>query len=285
MSNLGDMLRNLVGSGPRAAGPRRSSHGASSFHLHWDLPAESGRHAAEQRLLEVSAVLEVLVPPRVEALYFWALQVDFADGRGIWGGGHTGLQWNRRYPGGTAVNWGGYESPELGGRVLSGTLSSLAGFPDDPNTLSFSWQTSRAYRLHVYPSPDLVGAWRAEVVDLVSAARHVIRDLVPPRGRGSDPGSGAGTGAAYLARPVVWSEVFADCDAPSATVRWSGLRAVAEDGAVLRPRTVRVNYQAAAQGGCPNTTAATDGRGVLQITGVQRSTPQGSALTVPEAAR
>ena len=283
MSSLGDMLRNLVGSGPRAARPRRSANGASSLHLHWDLPASPGRPAAERRLVEVSAVLEVLVPPRVEALYFWAMQVSFADRRGVWGGGHTGLQWNRRYPGGMAVNWGGYESAPLGGRVLSGTLSSLAGFPDDPNTLAFRWQTARAYRLRVYPSPDLVGAWRAEVVDLVSGGRHPIRDLVPPQGRGSDPDSGAG--APYLVRPMVWSEVFADCDAPSVTVRWSGLQGVDEDGDALRPRTVRVNYQAAAEGGCPNTTSATDGRGVLQVTGVARSTPQGSALVVPGTAR
>ena len=278
MASLWDMLRNLVGGGPRAAGPPRVATRASSFHLIWDLPGPpAGPPPAERRLVEVSATLEVLVPPRVEALYFWALQVDLADGRGIWGGGHTGLQWNRRYPGGRAVNWGGYASPELGGRVLSGSASSLPGFADDPNTLAFSWQTERPYRFRVYSSDEFAGAWRAEVVDLVSGDARVIRDLLPSAGRGSGP--------VYLARPLVWSEVFAGCDAPSVTVRWSGLRAVDASGVVLSPETVQVNYQAAAEGGCPNTTVATDALGVLQITGAERSVPQGGVLILPDAAR
>jgi hypothetical protein len=227
--------------------------------------------------VEVSATLEVLVPPRVETLYFWALQIDLADGRGIWGGGHTGLQWNRRYPSGRAVNWGGYSSPDQGGRVLSGSASSLPGFPDDPNTLAFSWQVARPYRFRVYSSDEFPGAWRAEVVDLVSGEARVIRDLLPWAGRGSGP--------VYLARPLVWSEVFAGCEAPSVTVRWSGLQAVDASGVVLRPETVQVNYQAAADGGCPNTTVVTDALGVLQITGVERSVSQGSVLTLPHTAR
>jgi hypothetical protein len=227
--------------------------------------------------VEVSATLEVLLPPRVEALYFWALQVDLADGRGIWGGGHTGLQWNRRYPGGRAVNWGGYASPELGGRVLSGSASSLPGFADDPNTLTFSWRPEHPYRFRVYSSDEFAGAWRAEVVDLVSGEARVIRDLLPSPGRGSGP--------VYLARPLVWSEVFADCDAPSVAVRWSGLQAMDASGVVLRPETVQVNYQAAAEGGCPNTTVATDDLGVLQITGVDRAVSQGSVLAVPDSNR
>ena len=190
------MLRNLVGGGPRAAGPPRVAPRASSFHLIWDLPGPpAGPPPAERRLVEVSATLEVLVPPRVEALYFWALQVDLADGRGIWGGGHTGLQWNRRYPGGRAVNWGGYASPEQGGRVLSGSASSLPGFPDDPNTLAFSWQVARPYRFRVYSSDEFAGAWRAEVVDLVSGEARVIQgpaSLPGPRLGSRLPGAAAG---------------------------------------------------------------------------------------------
>ncbi len=284
MSSLWDTVRNLAGGGPGATGPPRVPQRASSFHLFWDFPApSSGRRPTDRRLAEVSATLEVLVPPRAQALYFWALQVDFADTRGIWGGGHTGLQWNRRYPGGTAVNWGGYESAESGGRVLSGTVSSLPGFADDPHTLAFAWRALRAYRFRVYPSPDLGGAWRAEVADLASGAVHVIRDLVPPAGRGSSAGLQplGGTDSVHLVRPMVWSEVFAPCDAPSVTVRWSDLQAVEEGGAVLRPEAVRVNYQAAGAGGCPNTTVATDGTGVLQITAAGRSAAQGSRLILP----
>ncbi len=268
------MLQSLAGGGPREAGPPRAPNGASSFHLLWQMPGGSG---PQDRTVEVSAVLEVLVPPRVKALYFWALQVDLADERGVWGGGHTGLQWNRRYPDGTAVNWGGYASQSQGGVVLAGTTSPLGGFPDDPNTLAYSWQPERPYRLRVYPSPETRGAWRAEVTDLASAVTSTIRDLLPPPGRG-------GTGS-HLARPLVWAEVFAECDAPSVTVRWSELQAVDDNGVVLHAEAVKVNYQSWSAGGCPNTTVAVDqAGGVLQVTNTPRLVEQGAVLALPDRA-
>ncbi len=268
MSRLVDFLRSLVG--PRKAGPRLSPNGASSFHLIWELPAGLGLHP---RLAEVSAVLEVVEPPKEPALRFWALQADLVDDGGVWGGGHTGLQWNRRYPGGRAVNWGGYRSPELGGQVLAGTPSSLPGFPDDPNTLSYAWEPARPYRLRVYRSPDIAGAWRAEVTDLWSGVPTVIRDLLPEPGRG--------VSGSHLSRPIVWSEVFADCEAPSVTVRWSDLAAVDESGSSVRVDTVRVNYQPPDQGGCSNTTALADeSGGVLQVTNVPRLVEQDARLTL-----
>jgi len=272
------MVRSLVRGSPALGGPPRTSHArrASSFHLIWDLPgAVPGSRRDHERLVEASAVLEVLAPPQVEELYFWALQVDFADESGVWGGGHTGLQWNRRYPRGTAVNWGGYASSQLGGSVLQGTRSSLPGFADDPNTMSFSWEADRAYRFRVYPSPDTPGAWRAEVTDLTTGGNSPIRDLLPLPGRGLGP--------AGLLRPLVWSEVFADCDAPSVTVRWSELQAVDAAGIRHRPETLIANYQSAVDGGCPNTTVMTDERGILQTTSVERSTAQGSRLKLPTA--
>ncbi|MBN1319987.1 MAG: hypothetical protein JXA87_04010 [Thermoleophilia bacterium] len=285
MSRLGDFLRNLIGRGPREAGApevnarhaetRHSPNGASSFHLIWESFIGPAPHP---RLAEVSAVLEVIEPPGVEALYFWALQVDLADDRGVWGGGHTGLQWNRRYPGGRAVNWGGYRSPEQGGQVLAGTLSSLPGFSGDPNTLTYAWETGRPYRLRVYRSPDIVGAWRAEVTDLWSGVSTVIRDLLPDAGRG--------VAGSYLTRPIVWSEVFADCEAPSVTVRWSDLTAVDEGGSVVRPEAVRVNYQSPQDGGCSNTTALADENGgLLQVTNVPRLVEQGAVLPLSGSAR
>ena len=51
------------------------------------------------------------------------------------------------------------------------------------------------------------GRWRGEVTDLGSGAVTVVRELLCP-----------GTA---LADPVVWSEVFAPCDAPGTAVRWS----------------------------------------------------------------
>jgi hypothetical protein len=263
--------RPRVEGGPRDAGPPRSANSASSFHLDWQMPRHSGR---DERLAEVSAVLEIVVPPEVPALYFWALQVDFVDDRGIWGGAHTGLQWNRRYPDGTAVNWGGYASRELGGGVLTGTTSALSGFADDPNTLAYPWQPGLPYRLRVYRSPGAPGAWRAEVTDLRSGLSSVIRDLLPAPRRG--------TGSSYLARPIVWSEVFADCDAPSVTVRWSNLQALDEKGTVIRPEGVRVNYQAVQEGGCSNTSIGVDqAGGVLQVTNVPRIVEQGTILAMP----
>jgi len=270
MSWLTDMLNRVVWGGPRAAGPPRSANSASSFHLIWEMPSGRGR---ADGYAEVSAVLEVLVPPRVPALYFWALQVDFARAGKTLGGAHTGLQWNRRYPNSRAINWGGYASSDRGGSVLSGTRSELPGFADDPNTLSYDWVPGRPYRLRVSGSPDLPGAWRAEVTDLVAGVSSVIRGLFPEESPQSE--------GAYLLRPLVWSEVFAECDAPSVTVRWSDLQALDRDGAPVRPTAVRVNYQAWDAGGCPNTTAMTDNDGLLQITNTERVVAPGTLLPVP----
>jgi hypothetical protein len=220
--------------------------------------------ARSAQLVEVSARLEVLLPPAVPALYFWALQADFLDGTRERGGAHTGLQWNRRYPGGRAVNWGGYASQQDGGAILPGSVSELPGFPDDPHTLAYLWEANRPYGLRIFRSPDRLGAWRAEVTDMVSGDRTSIRDLFVDGDR--------------LARPMVWSEVFADCDAPSVTVRWSDLRALDQTGSVIRPDSVRVNYQSIGEGGCANTTVTTDGRGFLQVTKAPRETPQGATL-------
>jgi hypothetical protein len=258
---------------------------ASSSHLFWQMPGA----ARNARLVDVSAVLEVVVPPSVSALYFWALQVDFVDSRGIWGGGHTGLQWNRRYPGSTAVNWGGYASAERGGAVLPGSISGLPGFDDDPNTVGYPWLPGRPYRLRVHRSPDVPGAWRAEVTDVVSSRATVVRDIwserTPRPGlirRLFSGGRGAGEVAdepGFLVRPMVWSEVFAECDDPSVTVRWSELQAVDEAGRVWLPDAVAVNYQPGRDGGCPNTNSvATANGGFTQVTNTRRLVPQGARI-------
>lgn len=242
----------------RIAGRPTSANGASSFHLLWNLPSA-------RPLVEVSAVVEVIAPPAVDSLYFWALQVDFVDGRFTHGGAHAGLQWNARHPGNTAVNWGGYRTAERGGHELQGSASSLAGAPDDPNTRNYPWRTNHPYRLVVSTAPGQPGVWRAEIVDQTSGASTIIRDL-----------HGGGN---RLARPVVWSEVFADCGAPPVAVRWSDLRAVDEDGLDVRPKEVRVNYQRYEDGGCSNTAVVKDDNGgVRQISGVRRTTRQGTVI-------
>ncbi len=61
-----------------------------SFHLYWELVSPAR---------EVAVTLEVLEPPSVDRLYFWALQASFLDASGSQGAGHLGLQWNPALPG------------------------------------------------------------------------------------------------------------------------------------------------------------------------------------------
>jgi hypothetical protein len=78
---------------------------------------------------------------------------------------------------------------------------------------------------------------------------------------------------------MVWSEVFARCDDPSVTVRWSDFEVANDRGDRFAPTAVAVNYQSHADGGCANTTSVLDGDGgVLQVTNSERTTPQGAAL-------
>lgn len=282
MGGFGDRLRALTkamttavtGGGPREAGPPRSPNGASSFHLIWEMP----RTAAASRLVEVSVVLEVLVPPRVPSLYFWALQVDFEEDGLTWGGGHTGLQWNRRFPGNAAVNWGGYASQERGGAVLSGSQPLLRAFSGDPNTMAFDWQPRRPYRLRVHRSSKSPGAWRSEITDLQTGEATTIRDLMYPGRPAAAAGRAAAAHSGHLRQPMVWSEVFADCDAPSVAVRWSDLAGTTEEGVTVRPEAVRVNYQVRQAGGCSNTSVRRDDRGLLQLTNTPREIGQGTRL-------
>jgi hypothetical protein len=245
------------GSGRRTTGEPRSANGASSFHLTWVLPPTPP-------LVEVSAVLEVVTPPAVDRLYFWALQVAFGDGGADRGAAHVGLQWNRRHPGGRAVNWGGYAP---GGGLLRGSPSPLPSAPDDPNTRDFAWEPGRPYRLSVSRSPDEAGAWRGHVVDVESGVTTVVRDLY--------------AGGDVLVRPVVWSEVFARCEHPSVTVRWSGFEAVTAAGERVRPTGLAVNYQATVAGGCDNTLSLADGAGgVLQVTRTDRRPTPGDVIVL-----
>jgi hypothetical protein len=225
--------------------------GASSFHLTWRLPPAAGH------LVEASARLEVLAAPVVEHLYFWALQVSFPGA----GAAHLGLQWNRTFPSFGAANWGGYAS---GGGLLPGTASSLTSSPNDPNTRDFPWQPARPYRLRVARVEP--GVWRGEITDTTTGTASVVRNLHAP--------------SEFLGEPMVWSEVFARCDDPSVTVRWSDFEIVSERGARFVPDGLLVNYQSHADGGCANTTSVVDpdGHGVLQITNTERVTPQGAEL-------
>ncbi|MEO7836141.1 MAG: hypothetical protein ABIS21_00690 [Acidimicrobiales bacterium] len=243
----------------RTRGEPGSGNGASSFHLRWLMEDD-------EPLSEVSVVVAVVEPPAVDRLYFWALQVSFVGAGREVGGAHIGLQWNRSHPGGRAVNWGGYGA---GGQILSGSTSALPSRPRDPNTRDYPWEPNRPYRLRVHAAPGIPGRWRGEVTDLLTGEANAIRDL--------------DAGGDHLARPLVWSEVFARCEHPSVTVRWSELEARSAHGARRRPTGLAVNYEAGVAGGCDNTTSRLDATGgVLQITNTDRQVAQGAVLLRPE---
>ena len=227
----------------RTTGRPTSSNGASSFHLHWQL-------RGAPMLTEVRATLEVLVPPSVPVLYFWALQTGFSGG----GAGHTGLQWFPKGRGVGVVNWGGYRD---GGGELDGSVSPLPAVDGNVNSRYYDWAPYQPHELRVFRSPDGPG-WRATVDGTL------IRDLYGP--------------GDFLTTPIVWSEVFAKCDDPSVTVRWSGLRAVTVEGEELEPEGLVTTYQSYRDGGCDNTNFEVDEVGVKQITSVERVTPPGAVL-------
>ncbi len=209
-------------------------------------------------------MLEVVVPPAVDRLYFWALQASFRDGSRDCGAAHVGLQWNRNHPGGRAVNWGGY-SPD--GQILAGTPSPLSSAPHDPNTRDYPWEPGRRYRLRIARAPARPGLWQGEVTDLATGRPSVIRHLE--------------AGGDRLDAPTVWSEVFARCDHPSVTVRWSGLEAVGLSGRRLAPRGLIVSYEPGRAGGCDNTTVAADDLGISQVTNTRRAVPAGATIDLP----
>ena len=242
----------------RTTGRPTSANGASSFHLQWDTP--QGRFDA------ATVDLEIPTLPAVDELYFWALQANFRDATSEFGGAHLGLQWNPRFPQNLAVNWGGYADQSRGGQVLTGTESALPSTPHDRNTRDFPWRAATTYRLEISPTPDRPGEWRGTVRDVATGGTVIVRDL-----------EGGGD---RLGGFVVWSEVFARCDHPPVSARWSDLRLRSVDGTWVEVESVRVNYQSRGAGGCDNTNAAVEGTSFLQVTNADRTTMQGSRLAL-----
>ena len=260
-----ERLRSLLPSGPGAfdglTGPPPSGNGASSFHLFWDLPPG--------HWVGAECTIELVEAPAVSKLYFWAMQVGFAEGGRGCGAGHIGPQWFSVRPGRAAINWGGYGAD---GRELDGSISPLPATNGNVNTRDFAWQPGRPYRLRVLPASvpaaGRLTAWRGSVTDLATGEETMIRDLYAPGDR--------------IESPMVWSEVFAACDDPPATARWSDLAVIGVDGGRTPVGAASVNYQAIADGGCLNTTIEVDrdGAAFLQRTATPRSTPQGARLAL-----
>ena len=256
-----DRLMGRVVPVARIAGEPPSGNGASSFHLWWELPYG-------EYLSEVSVTLEIVEPPTVDRLYFWALQASFVKPGG--GGAHLGLQHHPRFPGNTAANWGGYAASG-DGRLLEGSPSPLPSTPGDVNTRDFAWIPHRPYRLTIGRSsdgaPDGLFAWRGSIEDLHSGEITVVRDLFS---RGE-----------YLRGPVVWTESFARCEHPSVAVRWSDLLAVGEMDQPIAVASVSPMFQDRAAGGCDNTDVSVDRAGWVQRTTTDRTIRPGVPLKLP----
>jgi hypothetical protein len=226
---------------------------ASSFHLFW--------RGAPDDVVAARATLEVAVPPTVAELYFWALQVSFEGPSGRTGGAHLGLQHHPGYPDSGAVNWGGYD--DVNGGTLLGTESELPSALGNENTRTYPWQPHRPYRLEV--SRAASGWWQGTATDIESGRTTLVRELDGHDGN-------------HLSGVMVWSEVFAPCDAPGVTVRWVDLEYTTAAGLRGTPYGLEVNYQAPASGGCSNTDSRLEGVAAVQETNTARTTPQGTYL-------
>lgn len=227
------------------------------MHLLWLVP--------DGPLQAVRATLEVIDPPQTDDLYFFAMQASFtADGLAV-GGAHIGLQWNRRHPGNTAANWGGYQSQARGGQVLAGTDSPLPSRPDDPNTRDYSWAPRKRYRFEISPGTR-EGWWLGSITDLAAESTARIREL-----------HGGGNA---LSAPMVWCEVFAPCDAPTVTAAWSDLGFSPDGKDWLTVGTVKTNYQDFTAGGCTNTNSSSTAGRWLQETNVIRTTAGQAELSL-----
>ena len=243
--------------GIRRAIPADPTHGVSSFHLWWGgLPNDTA-------IIEAAAEINVIEPPAVSRLYFWALQVSFSDGRYNYGAAHTGLQWNPNFPRSRAVNWGGYAEPPVS-RVFDGSVPDLPGSPADLNTRAFPWEPNCTYRFRVYRS---AAGWRSEVTDTGSGLTTVIRDLYAEGDR--------------LVSPTIWSEVFARCVDPPAAVRWSGLEVVLADGRRVSPSFVSTSFPSG--GDCPNTDSLLENGALVQRTNTLRTGRDGGRIVLPDS--
>ena len=219
------------------------------MHLRWlDTPPE---------MVAVQVDLTITDPPTTSDLYFWALQASFLDADRSNGAGHLGLQSISGHPGNTAVNWGGYRE---GGGELPGTDSGLPSEKNNPHTRDFSWTPRTTYRLRIERGGT---GWKGSVTDIERNETTTVRELLCPGTR--------------LGSIVMWSEVFAPCEGPSAAVEWSNPLAITADGSHA-VTSVKLSYQRVDDGGCTNTTASVIENGIEQRTAAERLAPHGHVL-------
>lgn len=153
------------------------------------------------------------------------------------------------------VNWGGY-GPD--GEELSGSPSALPSSFGNRNTRDYDWEAGRRYRLRISKDG---GGWAGWVGDTL--VRHLD---VPDQS---------------LVDPMVWSEVFANCDDPTVIVHWSDLAVVTRSGQQLPIRATVARYQSRSEGGCTNTTSTVEDDTFVQTTSTPRCSPAGTRLVLP----
>ena len=124
------------------------------------MASRSTSHGSRPTLREVAVTLEVLEPPSVDRLYFWAIQASFLDGAGSHGAGHLGLQWNPQIPRPQGRQLGGYATR---GAILSGSRSPLPSTPQDTNTRDFPWLVGRMYACGSTPHRRWAGGVRSPI--------------------------------------------------------------------------------------------------------------------------
>jgi hypothetical protein len=214
------------------------------MHLMWDV-------RNDEELVEASVSLMVPTLPNVPRLYFWALQVSFPGGAGA----HLGLQWGADAPRRLRhVNWGGYGAS---GAELLGGASELPSSFANPNTRDFDWEPGQPYRLRISRA---AGGWAGWVDDMM------VRCLDAP--------------GETLQSPMVWSEVFANCDDPSVAVHWSDLEVLTRSGRRVPVTSCAVSYQSRQAGGCDNTSSEAIGPTFIQTTNAARRTPPRATLRI-----
>lgn len=252
-----DWVRNLLSPrvGERVSGTPPSASGASTFFLWWDLPYT-------EKLTEIAVTLEVVLRPEVDRLVTFALQSAFLRPGG--GSCHLGLQHNPEFPDRCAVNWDGYTAK--GKRLESDEPSSTAS-GDELATRGFRWQKGVPYRLSIERGDQLDDGtyrWIGSVTDMQSGERHEIRRLL--------------SRSPHMRGPVMYIESHGPCDGPRIEARWSNATAVSVGGGVRTVRSMRVDYQPHAAGGCTNTNSSVEDKYFIQRAGQMRTTKAGSTI-------
>ena len=256
-----ERLRALLSTPPpatRTTGLPTSANGASSHHLFWTTEVDP-----ENPIVAVEVDLEIVEAPSIDRLYFWALQATFRAGAAQMGGAHLGLQWHPDYPGSTAANWGGYHGRDaaLSGE-LTGSALALPSALHNPNTCNFAWTPAVPYRLRIALAEP--GRWTGSIGRVGDPSPVTLRTLH--------------CDGDHLTDFVVWTESFAECDAPPAVVRWANPTIISAAGGFVAPAGARTNYQTVADGGCSTSDSVSSRGGLVQATGTTRTTPQGALL-------